>query len=131
MRIPKASAQDSARRMDLSRNLGIFAEERHNSVWHHSVNLPTGISTKRKNMKLVRYGRPGHEKPGMIDAEGKLRDLSAIIDDISPAALSDKALAKLAKVKPAKLPAVRGKPRYGVPVAGITAPSSASMSKVM
>ncbi len=70
-------------------------------------------------MKLVRYGRHGHEKPGMIDAEGKLRDLSAIIDDISPAALSDKALAKLAKVKPAKLPAVRGKPRYGVPVAGI------------
>ena len=36
-------------------------------------------------MKLVRYGRPGHEKPGVIDAEGKLRDLSAIVEDIGPA----------------------------------------------
>ena len=35
-------------------------------------------------MKLVRYGRPGHEKPGLIDNEGKLRDLSGIVDDISP-----------------------------------------------
>ena len=47
-------------------------------------------------MKLVRYGRPGREKPGLIDAEGKLRDLSGIIDDIGPEQLSDKALAKLA-----------------------------------
>lgn len=70
-------------------------------------------------MKLVRYGRPGREKPGLIDAEGKLRDLSAIIDDVGPAQLSDKALAKLARLKPAKLPLVRGKPRLGVPVAGI------------
>lgn len=70
-------------------------------------------------MKLVRYGRPGREKPGLIDAEGKLRDLSAIIDDVGTAQLSDKALAKLARLKPAKLPLVRGKPRLGVPVAGI------------
>jgi 2-keto-4-pentenoate hydratase/2-oxohepta-3-ene-1,7-dioic acid hydratase in catechol pathway len=70
-------------------------------------------------MKLVRYGRPGHEKPGMIDPEGKLRDLSSIIDDIGPTQLSDKALAKLARIKPANLPLVRGKPRYGVPVSGI------------
>jgi 2,4-diketo-3-deoxy-L-fuconate hydrolase len=70
-------------------------------------------------MKLVRYGRPGREKPGLIDAEGKLRDLSGIIDDVGTAQLSDKALAKLARLKPAKLPLVRGKPRFGVPVAGI------------
>ena len=70
-------------------------------------------------MKLVRYGRLGHEKPGMIDADGKLCDLSAVIDDIGPAQLSDKALAKLARVKPANLPLVRGKPRFGVPLSGI------------
>jgi len=70
-------------------------------------------------MKLVRYGRLGHEKPGMIDAEGKLRDLSSIIDDIGATQLSDKSLAKLARIKPANLPLVRGKPRYGVPVSGI------------
>ncbi len=70
-------------------------------------------------MKLVRYGRPGHEKPGLIDQDGKLRDLSGIVDDIGPAELSDKTLAKLAKLKPAKLPAVRGKPRFGTPVSGV------------
>ncbi len=70
-------------------------------------------------MKLVRYGRPGREKPGMIDHEGKLRDLSSVIDDVTPAQLSDKALAKLSRIKPASLPLVRGKSRYGVPVSGI------------
>lgn len=70
-------------------------------------------------MKLVRYGRIGHEKPGLIDAEGRLRDLSAIIDDIGPAQLSDKALRKLAKLDPAKLSLVRGKPRFGVPMAQV------------
>ena len=49
-------------------------------------------------MKLVRYGQPGKEKPGLIDAAGKLRDLSRVIADITPEHLSDKALAKLAKV---------------------------------
>ena len=70
-------------------------------------------------MKLVRYGRPGREKPGMIDNDGKLRDLSSVIDDVTPSQLSDKALAKLSRIKPASLPLVRGKPRYGVPVSGI------------
>jgi 2-keto-4-pentenoate hydratase/2-oxohepta-3-ene-1,7-dioic acid hydratase in catechol pathway len=70
-------------------------------------------------MKLVRYGRPGNEKPGLIDADGKLRDLSSIIDDVAPAQLSDKSLAKLSRIKPANLPVVRGKPRFGVPLAGI------------
>jgi len=70
-------------------------------------------------MKLVRYGRPGKEKPGLIDAEGKLRDLSAIIADIGPDQLSDKALAKLAKLQHDTLPLVRGNPRFGVPLAQV------------
>ena len=71
-------------------------------------------------MKLVRYGKPGSEKPGLIDAEGKVRDLSGIVPDIGPAQLSPKSLAKLARVKPANLPLVRGKPRLGVPFSGST-----------
>lgn len=69
-------------------------------------------------MKLVRYGKPGKEKPGLIDEDGKLRDLSGVVSDIGPEQLSEKGLAKLAKVKPAKLPLVRGKPRMGVPFSG-------------
>ena len=71
-------------------------------------------------MKLVRYGKPGREKPGLIDAEGKLRDLSAVVPDIGPDQLSSKGLARLAKIKPAKLPLVRGKPRFGMPLTGAT-----------
>ena len=67
-------------------------------------------------MKLVRYGRPGQEKPGLIDAEGRLRDLSGVIADVTPEHLSDKALAKLAKLKTDKLPLVKGKKRFGPPV---------------
>ncbi|MCX7230457.1 MAG: fumarylacetoacetate hydrolase family protein [Burkholderiales bacterium] len=71
-------------------------------------------------MKLVRYGKPGKEKPGLIDAEGKLRDLSGVVPDIGPAQLSPKSLAKLAKLKADKLPLVRGKPRMGIPFTGAT-----------
>ncbi len=67
-------------------------------------------------MKLVRYGQPGKEKPGLIDADGKLRDLSGVIADVTPEHLSDKALAKLAKLKADKLPLVKGKKRFGPPV---------------
>ena len=70
-------------------------------------------------MKLVRYGNPGKEKPGLIDAAGKLRDLSAVVPDLGPAQLSDAVLAKLLKLKTDKLPLVRGKPRLGCPVGGI------------
>ena len=69
-------------------------------------------------MKLVRYGNPGKEKPGLIDANGKLRDLSGVIKDIGPDQLSDAALAKLAKLKTDKLPLVKGSPRYGSPITG-------------
>ncbi|MGZ3182719.1 MAG: fumarylacetoacetate hydrolase family protein [Telluria sp.] len=70
-------------------------------------------------MRLLRYGRPGKEKPGLLDAEGRLRDLSAIVADIDPAALAPKQLRALAKLDPYALPLVRGNPRVGVPVKGI------------
>jgi 2-keto-4-pentenoate hydratase/2-oxohepta-3-ene-1,7-dioic acid hydratase in catechol pathway len=70
-------------------------------------------------MKLVRYGNPGKEKPGLIDAEGKLRDLSSIVKDIGADQLSPAALAKISKVKTDKLPLVKGKPRFGSPVANV------------
>lgn len=70
-------------------------------------------------MKLVRYGRPGKEKPGLFDEEGRLRDLSGVVADIDPSILSDKALRKLAKVDYKTLPLVRGNPRLGVPLTGI------------
>lgn len=69
-------------------------------------------------MKLVRYGKAGKEKPGLIDSDGKLRDLSGVVDDIGPDQLSPRGLAKLGKVKESKLPLVKGKPRYGVPFSG-------------
>ncbi len=70
-------------------------------------------------MKLVRYGNPGKEKPGLIDAQGVLRDLSAVLPDIGAAQLGDAVLKKIAKLKTDKLPAVRGKPRMGCPVAHV------------
>jgi 2,4-didehydro-3-deoxy-L-rhamnonate hydrolase len=71
-------------------------------------------------MKLVRYGKVGKEKPGLVDADGKLRDLSGVVGDIDAAQLSTKALVKLKKIKPSKLPLVKGSPRYGVPFTGAT-----------
>jgi 2,4-didehydro-3-deoxy-L-rhamnonate hydrolase len=70
-------------------------------------------------MKLVRYGKAGKEKPGLVDATGKIRDLSEIIDDVGGEALSAKTLARLAKIKPDALPAVRGTPRLGPCVAHV------------
>ena len=64
-------------------------------------------------MKLVRFGAPGREKPGLLDAKGQIRDLSKIVPDIAGDALSAKGLAKLRKVNPEKLPLVRGSPRLG------------------
>lgn len=64
-------------------------------------------------MKLVRYGQTGKEKPGLIDSNGKIRDLSGQIPDFTGATLGRKALAKLSKVKIDKLPLVRGRPRIG------------------
>ncbi|MBE7941448.1 MULTISPECIES: fumarylacetoacetate hydrolase family protein [Ramlibacter] len=70
-------------------------------------------------MKLVRYGNPGKEKPGLIDSDGKLRDLSGVVPDIGPAQLGQVMLTRLRKTNPAKLPLVRGTPRFGCPVAHV------------
>ena len=68
-------------------------------------------------MKLVRYGPPGKEKPGLIDADGKLRDLSKKVKDIDATSLAPAELAKLKKLDTKKLPLVKGKPRLGPCVA--------------
>lgn len=65
-------------------------------------------------MKLCRYGLPGLEKPGLVDSDGRIRDLSAIADDVTT-----DAIAAFAEVDPESLPLVEDFPRLGVPVAGI------------
>jgi len=70
-------------------------------------------------MKLCRYGKDGFEKPGIIDHEGKLRDLSKVVASIGPNELSPRGLAMLSKVKPESLPVVSNSPRLGVPYVGI------------
>lgn len=70
-------------------------------------------------MKLVRYGQPGQEKPGLIDAQGALRDLSGVVGDIDAAAIAPAALARLARLDAASLPRVDGAVRYGCPVNGV------------
>ncbi len=69
-------------------------------------------------MKLVRYGKPGEEKPGLMDADGQLRDLSAVIQDIGPDQLGDAAIARLRQLTASDLPLVQGSPRLGSPVTG-------------
>ena len=71
-------------------------------------------------MKLCRYGKNGFEKPGMIDAQGNIRDLSAVVEQIDQATISPAGLAKLRKIKAETLPLVKGDPRLGVPYVGIS-----------
>jgi 2-keto-4-pentenoate hydratase/2-oxohepta-3-ene-1,7-dioic acid hydratase in catechol pathway len=68
-------------------------------------------------MKLLRYGPVGKEKPGLLDSDGKIRDLSSVITDINGETISPKGLARLRKIKPESLPLVKGKPRIGACVA--------------
>jgi 2,4-didehydro-3-deoxy-L-rhamnonate hydrolase len=70
-------------------------------------------------VKLVRYGRAGAEKPGVIDAAGAVRDLSRVVPDITPDVLSAAGLKRLRALKLERLPLVRGRPRLGCPLAGI------------
>jgi len=65
-------------------------------------------------MRFVRYGQPGAEKPGVLDAKDRIRDLSGVIDDLSGAVLGD-----LPQVDPETLPLVEGTPRLGIPFSGI------------
>jgi 2-keto-4-pentenoate hydratase/2-oxohepta-3-ene-1,7-dioic acid hydratase in catechol pathway len=71
-------------------------------------------------MKLVRYGRNGHEKPGLIDSAGRLHDLSGHVDGISWEQLSRPGMKRLAAIAAGSLPLVPGKPRLGVPFTGIS-----------
>jgi 2,4-diketo-3-deoxy-L-fuconate hydrolase len=70
-------------------------------------------------MKLVRYGPSGREKPGLLDADGRIRDLSSIVSHIDSGVLAPSRLEHLRRFDPAKLPLVRGTPRLGVPYTGI------------
>jgi 2-keto-4-pentenoate hydratase/2-oxohepta-3-ene-1,7-dioic acid hydratase in catechol pathway len=70
-------------------------------------------------MRLVRFGPAGREKPGLVDAAGRLRDLSRVVPDITPAVLAPAVLRRLRGVKADRLPLVRGAPRLGCPLAGI------------
>ena len=70
-------------------------------------------------MKLLRYGPKGQEKPGTLDAEGRIRDLSGVVADITPNQLWGEGLAALKAIDPETLPLVEGQPRYGVPVNGV------------
>ena len=71
-------------------------------------------------MKLCRYGKNGFEKPGMIDAQGNIRELSALVEQIDQGTISPAGLAKLRKIKAETLPLVKGEPRLGVPYIGIS-----------
>jgi 2-keto-4-pentenoate hydratase/2-oxohepta-3-ene-1,7-dioic acid hydratase in catechol pathway len=64
-------------------------------------------------MKLLRYGPKGQEKPGVLDADGRLRSLARVVADIDGAALAPEGLARLREVDPASLPLVEGSPRLG------------------
>lgn len=71
-------------------------------------------------MKLLRYGPKGQEKPGLLDGQGRIRDLSGVIADIGPGTLSPAGLARLRALDVAALPLVDGSPRHGVPWTGMT-----------
>ncbi len=71
-------------------------------------------------MKLLRHGAEGSEKPGLLAADGTIRDLSGVVDDISGEVLSDAGLARLRALDPATLPVVAADTRLGACVAGTT-----------
>jgi len=70
-------------------------------------------------MKLLRYGSKGQERPGLLDQQGNIRDLSAHLADLDGGALSPAGLQALAALDPQRLPVVEGSPRLGAPVAGV------------
>ncbi|BCX16658.1 MAG: ureidoglycolate lyase [Geminicoccaceae bacterium] len=70
-------------------------------------------------MKLLRWGPPGEERPGILDGEGRIRDLSGVVRDIDGEAISPEGLARIAAYDPTTLPLVRGTPRIGPCVAGV------------
>jgi 2-keto-4-pentenoate hydratase/2-oxohepta-3-ene-1,7-dioic acid hydratase in catechol pathway len=79
---------------------------------------PASTQPRNRLMKLLRFGPPGREKPGLLDSKGRIRDLSKIVPDIAGDALSPKGLTKLRKLDVDKLPLARGNPRLGPCVGG-------------
>jgi 2,4-diketo-3-deoxy-L-fuconate hydrolase len=71
-------------------------------------------------MKLCRFGKNGYEKPGMIDSQGMLRDLSGVMPQIDQDVIAPKGLARLRKIRPESLPLIKTEPRLGVPYIGIS-----------
>lgn len=67
-------------------------------------------------MRLLRYGLPGHEKPGLLHTDGTIRDLAGLVHDLDPAALAPECLARIRATDPETLPEVGGHPRLGPPV---------------
>src|SRR5439155_6171692 len=80
--------------------------------------LSNGNDGESIRMRLLRFGANGEEKPGLLDDEGAIRDLSGTIVDLTPDLLDDASLARLEAIDPASLPRVKGSPRFGIPVAG-------------
>src|ERR1700674_617790 len=70
-------------------------------------------------MKLLRYGPKGREKPGLLDKDGGVRDLSGILPDIDKTTLGSGEVARLKKVDPESLPKVPRRPRIGAPIAAV------------
>src|SRR5687768_18591831 len=70
-------------------------------------------------MRLCRYGKAGYEKPGVIDADGRLRDLSKVVDSHGPNEISPRGLKMLTRLKPETLPPVNSNPPFGVPYVGL------------
>ncbi len=77
-------------------------------------------TSQAAELKLVRFGPAGAEKPGLVDGQGQIHDLSGHIDDITPDVLSDESLDRIAAIPLNQLPVVQGEPRLGVPLTGIS-----------
>src|SRR5262245_32007516 len=77
------------------------------------------MSGNQRLVKLLRYGPKGHERPGLLGDDGIIRDLSGILEDITPEILGKEWIGRLAAMDPAALHAVAGSPRFGVPLKGI------------
>ena len=75
--------------------------------------------TSATELRLVRFGPIGEEKPGLLDEQNQIHDLSAFIEDITPDQLSDEALEKIAAIPLDQIPIVQGDPRLGIPLIGI------------
>ena len=84
-----------------------------------SVFLTLAGLASATELRLVRFGPIGEEKPGLIDDQNQIHDLSAFIEDITPDQLSDEALEEIAEIPLDQIPVVLGDPRLGIPLAGI------------